>query len=236
MRNMVKKDKRTVMICLVKKKLRRFYDVYIKRDPQRIAFYNYLDLGGESLRLDYCLSDHDIVLDVGGFMGDFANAVTSKFDCSVNIFEPVVEYAEAIRRRFFENQKIFVIQAGLGGKDCDELISVEGASSSVIVGERNSGEKEEVKIISIVDYLKSKKYASIGLVKINIEGSEYELMNVLLEHPALIKKIRYFQIQFHSFVPNATIMREKIQNELSKTHKKMWDFPFIWESWEIIES
>ena len=67
------------------------------------------------------------------------------------------------------------------------------------------------------------------------EGGEFELLNALLDRPDLIKKIKYFQIQFHDFVPDALKMRAEIQRRLSETHKVMWNFPFIWESWERIQ-
>jgi len=220
-------------MSLLKKKLRKWHDIYIKRDQKRIAFYNYIDQGGEMLRLDYPLDSNDVVLDVGGYIGDFADDIVCKFGCQVDVFEPVSQYAEKIRERLASNSKVHVIEAGLGGGDRSEVITVEGLGSSVFVEGREDKVKETIKIVSIVDYIESKGYSTIGLVKINIEGGEYELLDVLFEHPHLLMNIKYFQIQFHDFVPNAQEMRNKIQKKLSKTHKKMWDFPFIWESWEL---
>jgi len=70
-------------------------------------------------------------------------------------------------------------------------------------------------------------------MKINIEGGEYELLLALLDSPALIQGIRYFQVQFHDFVPDAQAQREHIRQRLSATHELMWDYPFIWESWRL---
>ena len=49
----------------------------------------------------------------------------------------------------------------------------------------------------------------------NIEGSEYELMNHIIES-GFIYKIRFIQIQFHNFVDNAKPLR----NEINKKTKK----------------
>jgi len=217
----------------IKKVLRKWYDIYIKQDPKRIAFYDYIERGGEELRLDYVLDKNDVVLDVGGYIGDFAVAVSDKFGCQVDVFEPVAQYANEIEARVASKNNIHVIQAGLGGRDRTETITVEGLGSSVFIEGRDDEIKETIKIISIVDYIESKGYASIGLIKMNIEGGEFELFETIFEHPDLLKKIKYFQIQFHDFVPNAEAMRADIQYKLSQTHKKMWDFPFIWESWEL---
>ena len=220
---------------LIKHKLRKLYDVYIKRDPKRITYYNYIDKGGEDLRLDYALEKDSVVFDIGGYIGDFAEDISGKFNCRIDVFEPVPQYAEKIRTRLAQNSKVNVIQAGLGGTEKEEFITIEGLGSSVFVNGREKEDKATIKIISIVDYIELKGYLKIDPMKINIEGGEFELLNALLDHPDLIKKIKYFQIQFHDFVPDAEKMRAEIQSRLSETHKVMWNFPFIWESWERIQ-
>jgi len=217
----------------IKRKLRKFYDLHIRRDQKRIAFYKYLDEGGELLRSNYPLGQDAIIIDAGGYIGDFAAEMAQKYDCRIDVFEPVERYVEKIRERFTSNSKVHVVQAGLGATEKEEFINIAGLGSSVFDDGNGEGAKERIKIISAVDYVRSKGYLAIDLMKINIEGGEYELLNSLLEHPDLIKRIRFFQIQFHDFVPDAQQMRNEIQKKLSKTHKLMWDFPFIWESWEI---
>ena len=66
----------------------------------------------------------------------------------------------------------------------------------------------------------------IDLMKINIEGGEYDLLFCLIEKD-LISRINNLQIQFHSFVPNAKNNREKIINLLKKTHKKTKHYKHI---------
>ncbi len=217
----------------VKRRLRKLYAVYIKRDEKAMAYYRYTDEGGEALRLDYPLGGNSIVIDVGGYIGDFAADITGKFGCKIDVFEPVAEYAEKIRERFLSNEKVQVIQTGLGASDRDEVISIEGLGSSVFGDGTEDSSKEQIKIVSAVNYIESKAYSAIDLMKINIEGGEFELLYSLLEHPDLIQRIRYFQIQFHDFVPDAQNMRDDLRKRLSETHQLMWEFPFIWESWEI---
>ena len=220
-------------MILIKNKLRRLYDVHIKRDQKRIVYYKYLDEGGESLRSNYNMGKDSIIIDAGGYHGDFAEIMTCKFNCRVDVFEPITQYAETIRTRFRSNDNINVVQAGLGASQKEDFINVEGVASTLFNGSSSSNTKEKIMIISAVDYIKSKNYSKIDLIKINIEGGEYELLNSLLEHPEIIRHIKYFQIQFHDFIPNAEEMRNEIQTRLSKTHRLMWNFPFIWESWEI---
>jgi len=217
----------------LKRWLQKLYAVHVRHDQKAIAYYKYIEEGGELLRLDYPLEKNSIIIDAGGYIGDFADEITQKFDCKVDVFEPVASYAEKIRERFASNSKVHVIQAGLGGAEKEALITVEGLGSSVFDESADDESKEKIKIISTVDYIQSKEYQTIDLMKINIEGGEYELLDSLLDHPDLIRRIKYFQIQFHDFIPDAQNRRTEIQKKLSKTHKQMWNYPFIWESWEI---
>lgn len=71
----------------------------------------------------------------------------------------------------------------------------------------------------------------IDLVKIDIEGGEYDVLPQLIE-TGLISRIRFLQIQFHRFVDGAVQKRENLREHLRKTHTESWCYPFIWESWE----
>lgn len=219
------------MMGAMKDKLRKFYDVKVRRSSKRIEFYKFMEQGGEGLRLDYQLAESDIVFDIGGYVGHFARDIAAKFNCAVDVFEPIARYAEEARRCLAQNNKVNVVQAGLGATNKEVLISVAGLGSSVFSDCQE--ETEEIKILSIIDYIEANHYDQIGLMKINVEGGEFEIFEALFAQPELLARIKYFQVQFHDFVPEALSRRVEIQQKLSETHTKMWDFPFIWESWEI---
>ncbi len=217
----------------IKQWLRYLYDVQVKRDPKSISYYNYLNDNGELLRTDYHLDEESVVIDVGGYTGDFAAQILKKFNCRIDVFEPVAQYAKVARDRFASFNNVNVIQAGLGACEKNDLISIEGLGSSVFNNGTDGCMQETIKIHSVIDYIDAQNFSEIGLIKINIEGGEYELLNSILNRPDITKIIRYLQIQFHDFIPNSQKMRLEIQEKLSKTHILMWNYPFIWESWEI---
>ena len=74
---------------------------------------------------------------------------------------------------------------------------------------------------------------TIDLLKLNIEGSEYDLIERLIETD-YIKKVEQLKIQFHDNVNDAKSRRVDIRNKLSKTHSEIWSYYFIWEYWEKI--
>ena len=50
--------------------------------------------------------------------------------------------------------------------------------------------------MDIVEFVDSEKITEIDLLKINIEGGEYDVIPRLLD-TKMINKIKYIQIQFH---------------------------------------
>ena len=73
----------------------------------------------------------------------------------------------------------------------------------------------------------------IDLMKINIEGDEYKLMNHILKNEKITLTDQY-QIQFHNFVEGAENKRTEIISELKKTHRRTWCYEFVWENWELV--
>jgi hypothetical protein len=67
-------------------------------------------------------------------------------------------------------------------------------------------------------------------MKVNIEGGEYDLLDHLIES-GLIQRVRWLQVQFHDFVPNAAERMRAIQDRLRATHEPEWQHEFVWESW-----
>jgi hypothetical protein len=69
------------------------------------------------------------------------------------------------------------------------------------------------------------------MMKVNIEGGEYELLDHLID-TGLICRVRDVQVQFHDDVlPDADRRMRAIQAGLSKTHTLLWQHEWIWECW-----
>jgi len=103
-------------------------------------------------------------------------------------------------------------------KDCD--------ASSIF---KRSTHNVSVKLVGIGELLHEQKIVKIDLMKVNIEGGEYELLEFLVES-SLICQIRDLQIQFHDFVPDAERRMHSIQRSLERTHRQTWSYQFVWEN------
>lgn len=184
--------------------------------------------GDDTLRQEFPLTRNSLVLDVGGYTGQWASDIFARYCCQIQVFEPVPEFADKITGRFKENPSIRVFNFGLSGKTCESEISVNADSSSHT---REFPQKTKIKLKNISEWLKENTIEHIDLIKINIEGGEYELLESLFDSNQ-IPKIRFLLIQFHDFVPDAASKREQLRKQLEKTHILLWDYPFVWECWE----
>jgi hypothetical protein len=70
-------------------------------------------------------------------------------------------------------------------------------------------------------------------MKINIEGGEFDLLPAAIDS-GLIERIKFIQVQFHQFIPNAIENRLQIHKALEKSHRQMWCYDFVWESWALL--
>jgi FkbM family methyltransferase len=189
------------------------------------------DNGDKTHRINYDLNENSIVFDIGGYEGGWSSDILEKYNCIIYIFEPIKEYYDIIVERFYGNNKVRVFNFGLSNKDEEVYISNNTASSSIHI---EGNHKEKIILLNINNFIENESLNSVDLVKINIEGSEYDLLDEVIKMDNQIKFIN-IQIQFHkNIVPDWNNRRNRIREELKKTHKLTYDYSFVWENWEKI--
>lgn len=185
--------------------------------------------GDKTLRLNYDLNTNSTVFDLGGYEGQWASDIFSKYQCTIYVFEPYTDYAEGIEERFKANNKIKLFKFGLGKDDKKELLYINNNASSAF---RKKGQPFPIEIKKASTFINNNNISHIDLIKINIEGGEYDLLQELIEAD-MIKNIKNLQIQFHDFVPDAFNKMKHIQRQLAVTHQLTYHFEFVWENWEL---
>ena len=190
------------------------------------------DKGEHVLRLDYPhLNSDSLVLDLGGYQGQWASDIYAKYRCKVVVFEPYEKYAEEINQRFGGNPEITVHTLGLSNKDAVLNIAIDEESSSIFKADA-AANTAEISLKQAKAFLQAQGYKQIDLMKINIEGGEYDLLDHLIAE-GLTQNIHDLQIQFHDFVPDAMTRMKAIQQALSQTHELSYQYPFLWENWKL---
>lgn len=184
------------------------------------------------LRVKYPLNSNSLVLDIGAYKGVWAKEINKLYGCQVICFEPVKSIFKQLQENIGENKDIVAYNIAISGKNGTEEICVNKDASS-LYEKGPSSETVETKTLraAMLDY----NISCADLVKMNIEGSEYSVLENMIANKAegmeAFSYFKHIQIQFHRNVPNYEERRQFIQNELAKTHKKDYDYEFIWESW-----
>lgn len=201
----------------------------VYRSPQEIRVEPWLRVDGDrSLRLDYDLGKSSVVVDVGGYRGQWTSDIIARYNCRVYCFEPVRRFSEQIARRFERNRRVTVCRFGLAAADSKALISHRDDASSIFTGPP----EEEIELRDAIDCFADFGLERIDLIKINIEGGEYELLEHLIES-GFVDRIDNIQVQFHDFVPGAADRARGIREALQPTHEITYRYDFVWENWRL---
>lgn len=190
------------------------------------------DNSDDNIRYDYALDNSSLVMDLGGYKGQWASDIYSRYNCKIMVFEPVPSFAKKIESRFEKNPMIETYCFALGKRQRQEIIAISDDGSSVF---KKSILKETIQFEDVNDFFKSHNIAEINLMKINIEGGEYELLPRLIE-TGIINKIINIQIQFHNISPDSETSMNNICNNLRETHIPTYRYKFVWENWVRRES
>jgi FkbM family methyltransferase len=186
--------------------------------------------GDQTLRLDYPLGPDSVVFDLGGYHGDFSQAIHERYGCSVYLFEPVKAYYDHCVARFRDTPRIRCFNFGLGDGNGTFHISDAGDGSSLYLDSPGQPAGTRAEIRDFHEFVLAQGVPRIDLIKINIEGGEYDVLPRMIQC-GYIGKIGHLQIQFHDFIPDAPRKRDAIRHDLARTHQEAWCFKFVWESW-----
>lgn len=215
----------------VVRRIHAMYQLHVLKNPFHVAHRQWVrDRGDATLRLDYDLKPGSTVLDVGGYHGDFADAMQRKHRCAVYLFEPVGDFFRICERRFSACPQVQCFEYGLSDTDEEMFIARDDDASST-ARRHDTHLREKIQLRDVAAALHDIGIAHVDLLKINIEGGEYDVLPRLIE-TGWIENIRFLQIQFHDFVPDATDKRKAIRAQLARTHAQQWNYPFVWESWQ----
>jgi FkbM family methyltransferase len=206
---------------------------YHGEPPQSPAHLQWEGAGGETLVLTFDgLSPSSFVVDVGAYRGKWVAEIFTRYQCTVAAIEPVPRFADEIAAKYAPNPKIQVHNIALGARTETRSMSLMGDASSAVL---DGPDQTEVRFIDVADWMKEHAPSGVDLMSINCEGGEYDILPRLIETGA-ISNIRQLMVQFHNFSEHDKDSRERIRKALSKTHTQRYEYPFVWECWQITAS
>lgn len=169
--------------------------------------------------------------DVGGYLGNGAADIHRLYGGRVYTFEPNPGVFEQLEQRFAAEPAVTALPFGLAAADATVRLALDGPGSSVQRGAASHAPTKEIQLRDVVRVIDELGGERIDLMKINIEGGEYDLLDRLIESGA-IDRVRYLLIQFHEWHDDhAHRRRRQIRRGLRATHDEVWDYSWIWELW-----
>jgi FkbM family methyltransferase len=168
------------------------------------------------------------VWDAGAFEGAWSRDIQAHYpDCDPILFEPVPAYYKRLKEQGF-----MVNDFGLSDHDHEQQITIAGDRSSTFeMGHEGIG-KAVIQLHDIADEILDRH---IDVLKLNVEGEEYNILERLLQ-TSKMKQIGILLVQFHTFIPQFGERYLAIKKALYNTHALIWRQPFVWERWDISTS
>jgi FkbM family methyltransferase len=206
--------------------------------PAMFRFYKASHANREIL-FDVDLPEGAVVLDVGAYEGNWSKRVLERAaakgpsDLRIHAFEPAPGAIDVYRAAVGGDPHVELHAYGLSGRDRVERMALAGLGSSIYVDPSapKSLGSAEVEFRDVDAVLTSLAVDQVDLVKINIEGGEYELLDRLHE-TGWLARTRCVIVQFHEFAPDAYRGRRRNRRQLSETHRCTWRFGWVYERWD----
>jgi FkbM family methyltransferase len=199
----------------------------------RPAFYHWMQAIGANPNLlhEADINTDSIVLDAGAYTGEWAQEILDRYHPIIHAFEPDPRNFKRLAKRGLANERLIPHEFGLGDSNETARMPLELMGSSTFSA---TGDKPwaEVALSDIAEVWTSLELGRVDLMKINIEGAEFPLLERMIETD-LLKNVGCFMIQFHEWHPGAYHRRRKIRKALRRSHKLDWDYHFVWEKWSL---
>lgn len=171
------------------------------------------------------------MFDLGAFHCEWSLKISEMYNNpKIYAFEATPSIYQIGLEAIKNNPNIKLYDYGVGKYNSTAKINMgpaQGVSTSLYI---KTDSQVDVKIRSIKEVFDELKIQSIDLMKINIEGSEYDVLECLID-AGLQHKVKNFQVQFHRLGRNYEDRYGRIKKYLSKSHKTTYSFPYIWENW-----
>lgn len=220
----------------VKYKLKQWYQAYILKDTDALLALEWIKNDRKlDYRHRYPLPKNAIIFDFGGYKGDWTARMLKLYpESKVYVFEVIPEYVSILKKRFNSDDRVVIYDFGLGkGESILKFTIEELASSTFRTDKTSNGKLIEAPVHDAVDFIEKNNFQHIDLVKMNIEGGEFDLLQRWIDG-GVIHRFKDLQIQFHNYGAWSVEYRNKLRTQLAQTHQLTYDYAWTFENWRRI--
>jgi FkbM family methyltransferase len=172
----------------------------------------------------------------GGFLGNSVGDWLGRIPHShIYVFEPVPAFAKNIELRFPE-ENVEVFAWGVGQDEERREFDLRGDSTFQKgidrFDARNGDHSVQEVLFRPASVLQLLLPQELGVMEINIEGGEYELISLLHQH-GILQRVSSIFIQFHQVGILTDSLIESTRELLREKHKLVWSYDLVWEHWKL---
>ncbi len=208
--------------------LRRIYGLELLIKTGLTDVSKWFLLNRENLKYDIDLNAGGIVLDIGAFKGQYTEKILARYNDMVFwLYEPIADYFQICQHHFVNTKSVTVHQAAVSADGRNFEMQVDGLRSRQTVDQL--ADSVLITSVDIQDIFDSAQ--EFELLKMNIEGMEFECLEKLINTNSLIKA-RYLLIQFHKFESDSSQRLKKIRESLKEDYENVWSYDWMWELWK----
>jgi FkbM family methyltransferase len=162
---------------------------------------------------DELFNDEIIIIDLGACKGEFIDEMNKIF----KIKKAILVEANPTNFKLLESKENYVLYNKAITNKSNEIIDFYEDINSPYNGSKIfnyfNGTKHEIKTINLEDIIKENNLEYIDLLKVDIEGSEYDVMPNISDE--IYSKIKQITIEFHDFIDNDLKLKtEEIINKM----------------------
>jgi FkbM family methyltransferase len=154
-------------------RVRKIFEDNYYRKP--LYAFTAATMANRDILVDADLDESSIVFDVGAYVGDWSEKVAKRYRCTIHAFEPASGARQRAETRLGDEPRVHVHPYGLGSTDITAQLAMAGPGSSIYSDSSPMGSFEPVEIRDVVAVLDELQVEEIDLLKVNIEGAEFDL-------------------------------------------------------------
>jgi len=172
------------------------------------------------------LTLESIVIDAGSHEANWSHRIWEKYGCKIIALEPIPRYIHETFLRL-ANTNTCLIPMALGRWNTVLSFGVHGAMS----GQFADGYKQIVGVLDVALLLKD-IIGQVAVLKLNIEGGEYDVLERILEE-GLAGRITNIIVQPHTIVPDYEDRWMMIDAGLRETHELVFHEDWCWSGYKL---
>jgi FkbM family methyltransferase len=204
--------------------IQRFMGMEALSPIEQFAFRGYNNFLFSDLKVE----EDESVLVLGGYLGFSISKFRNLYNCHIVAVEPIREFSEYLQETYKSDDKVQIFEFAVSDRDGTLELGLEGESTGI---NSNSAHSLILPTRDISEFLLELNLLP-KVVEMNIEGGEYRCLERLIETNQ-ITKIHTLLVQFHKFGLEEEVQRSKIRLALDVTHICEYEFPWVWERWEL---